>query len=76
MCLAVPAEVISRDEMLALVDIDGIQRSVSVMLLPDAKQGDFVLVHAGFAIQLIDEQEAEITMGLFKELAEHGGLPW
>lgn len=76
MCLAVPAKVISRDEMLALVDIDGIQRSVSVMLLPDAKQGDFVLVHAGFAIQLIDEQEAEITMGLLKELAEHGGLPW
>lgn len=75
MCLAVPAKVINRDEMLALVDIDGIQTSVSVMLLPDAKQGDFVLVHAGFAIQLIDEQEAEITMGLLKELAEHGGLP-
>jgi hydrogenase expression/formation protein HypC len=75
MCLAVPAKVISSDEMLALVDIDGIQRSVSVMLLPDAKQGDFVLVHAGFAIQLIDEKEAEITMGLLKELAEHGGLP-
>lgn len=75
MCLAVPAKVISSDEMLALVDIDGIQRSVSVMLLPDAKQGDFVLVHAGFAIQLIDEKEAEITIGLLKELAEHGGLP-
>lgn len=75
MCLAVPAKVISRDQMLALVDIDGIQRSVSMMLLPDAKQGDFVLVHAGFAIQLIDEKEAEITLGLLKELAEHGGLP-
>ncbi|QJW47224.1 HypC/HybG/HupF family hydrogenase formation chaperone [bacterium BFN5] len=75
MCLAIPAKVISRDEMLALVDIDGIQRSVSVMLLPDAKQGDFVLVHAGFAIQLIDEKEAKITMGLLKELAEHGGMP-
>ena len=75
MCLAVPAKIISSDEMLALVDIDGIQRSVSMMLLPDAKQGDFVLVHAGFAIQLIDEKEAEITLGLLKELAEHGGMP-
>ncbi|GBG57708.1 hydrogenase assembly protein HypC [Sporomusaceae bacterium FL31] len=75
MCLAVPAQIISRDEMLALVDMDGIQRSVSVMLLPDVKQGDFVLVHAGFAMQLIDEKEAEFTMGLLKELAEHGSLP-
>jgi len=75
MCLAVPAQIISRDEMLALVDMDGIQRSISVMLLPDVKQGDFVLVHAGFAMQLIDEKEAEFTMGLLKELAEHGDLP-
>lgn len=75
MCLAVPAQIISRDEMLALVDMDGIQRSVSVMLLPDVKQGDFVLVHAGFAMQLIDEKEAEFTMELLKELAEHGSLP-
>lgn len=73
MCLAVPAKVISRDDRLAMVDIDGVQRSVSLMLLPSAQTGDFVLVHAGFAIQVIDEQEAAITLNLIKELAEHAG---
>lgn len=71
MCLAVPAKIITREDMLAEVDIDGIRRNISVMLVPQAKAGDCVLVHAGFAIQVIDEEEARITLALLKELALH-----
>lgn len=68
MCLAVPAKIIAQKDMLATVDIDGITRDVSIMLLPAAKVGDFVLVHAGFAMQIIDRNEAVETMALLKEL--------
>ena len=68
MCLAVPAKVVDKIDMLATVDVDGVTRKVSIMLLPDAKVGDFVLVHAGFAIQTINEEEAKRTMALLKEL--------
>jgi hydrogenase expression/formation protein HypC len=69
MCLAVPAKIIDRVDMLATVDISGVTRKISLMLLPEAKVGDFVLVHAGFAIETIDEEEAKKTMDLLKELA-------
>lgn len=68
MCLAVPAKIIDRVDMLATVEINGVTRKVSLMLLPEAQVGDFVLVHAGFAIQTIDEEEAKKTMELLKEL--------
>lgn len=74
MCLAVPGKVIEIQDMIATVEISGVTRKISVMLLPETKVGDFVLVHAGFAIQAIDEEEAKITLELFKELekcAEH-----
>lgn len=74
MCLAVPGKVVEIVDMLATVDISGVTRQVSLILLPDAKIGDYVLVHAGFAIQAIDEDEAQKTLALFKELemyAEH-----
>lgn len=68
MCLAVPAKIIDRVDMLATVDVSGVTRKISLMLLPEAQVGDFVLVHAGFAIQTIDEEEAKKTMELLKEL--------
>ena len=71
MCLAVPGKIIDRQDMLATVDINGVQRKVSLMLLPEAKLGDFVLIHAGFAVQTIDEEEARKTMELFKELEQY-----
>ncbi len=64
MCLAVPAKIIDRVDMLATVEISGVTRKVSLMLLPEAKVGDFVLIHAGFAIQTIDEEEAAKTLEL------------
>jgi len=72
MCLAVPAKIIDRVDMLATVDISGVTRKISLMLLPEAQVGDFVLVHAGFAIQTIDEEEAAKTLELLKELAGYG----
>ncbi|WP_094603770.1 Hydrogenase maturation factor HybG [Sporomusa silvacetica DSM 10669] len=71
MCLAVPAKIIERSEYLGTVDISGVTREVSLMLLPDAVVGDYVLIHAGFAIQTIDEEEALRTLELFKELEQY-----
>ena len=69
MCLAVPGKITERQEFVAQVDVNGVGRQVSLMLLPDVLVGDYVLVHAGFAIQKIDEQEARETMALFQEIA-------
>ena len=58
MCLAVPAKVIAIDGAVGRVERAGIEREVSLMLLPEAKVGDYVLVHAGFAMQIVDETDA------------------
>ena len=71
MCLAVPAQIVEREDMLATVDVGGVRRQVSMMLLPEAKIGDYVLIHAGFAMQQIDEEEAKLTWSLLQEMAEH-----
>ena len=68
MCLAVPGKIIVIQDMLATVEIGGVTRKISIMLLPEAKVGEFVLVHAGFAIQSIDEEEVRKTLELYKEL--------
>ena len=71
MCLAVPAQIVEREDMLATVDVGGVQRQVSMLLLPEAQIGDYVLIHAGFAMQQIDEEEAKLTWSLLQEMAEH-----
>lgn len=71
MCLAVPGKIIDLQDMLATVEIGGVTRKISIMLLPETKVGEFVLVHAGFAIQAIDEEEAKKTLELFKELEQY-----
>ncbi|SDF68427.1 HypC/HybG/HupF family hydrogenase formation chaperone [Sporolituus thermophilus] len=71
MCLAVPAVILSRQDMLATVSVSGVTRQVSLMLLPEAQVGDYVLIHAGFAIQTIDAEEARRTLELFKELEKY-----
>ena len=68
MCLAVPAKIIAKQDVLATVDIDGITRDVSLMLLPAAAIGEYVLVHAGFAMQIVDKAEADAALALLKEL--------
>lgn len=68
MCLAVPAKVIEKKDMVATVEVEGIRRDISLMLLPEANEGDYILMHAGFAIQVIDEEEAKIITELLKEV--------
>jgi len=69
MCLAIPAQVTSINEnRMAEVDIMGVSRHISLALVPDAKESDFVLLHAGFAIQVIDQEAALETLQMLKEL--------
>lgn len=68
MCLAVPAKVISIKDSLACVDINGVQRDVSTMFLPELQVGQYVLVHAGFAMQIVEAEEAETTYALLAEM--------
>lgn len=72
MCLAIPARVTRIEGNVALVEMAGITREASVMLLPEIQVGDYVLIHAGFAIQLLDEREAEETLRLFEEMGTRG----
>ena len=72
MCLAFPAKVLKIDGELATVERAGVKRSASLMLLPEAKVGDHVLIHAGFAMQIIDENELKIRDAL---VAEMNGAP-
>ncbi|OGR60350.1 MAG: hypothetical protein A2X34_10300, partial [Elusimicrobia bacterium GWC2_51_8] len=68
MCLAVPGRITAVKNGNAEVDFSGVKRSVSLDLVPAAKKDDYVLVHAGFAIQLLDSQDALETLKLFKEI--------
>ena len=69
MCLAIPAKIIEINNQMANVEVGGVSRQASVILLPDASPGDYVLMHAGFAISLVDEEEALETIKLFEQLA-------
>jgi hydrogenase expression/formation protein HypC len=72
MCLAIPARVIRLDGSKAQVDFgEGVLREVNVTLV-DAKVGDYVLVHAGYAIQTVDEKDALETLSLWKEILAAG----
>ncbi len=69
MCLAVPAEVVEIHRFdVATIEVGGARKKVSLALVDDVRTGDFVLVHAGFAIDKIDEEEAARTMRLLEEL--------
>ncbi len=68
MCLAVPGKITSLKDSNAEVDFNGVTRQVSLDLVPSAKKNDYVLVHAGFAIQLLAPEEAAETLKLFAEI--------
>jgi hydrogenase expression/formation protein HypC len=76
MCLAIPAKVASLNEGgLATVDILGVTREISLDLTPQAQVGDFVLVHAGFAIEVVSEQHAHETLDLIRQFPDLVDLP-
>ncbi|CCK78896.1 MULTISPECIES: HypC/HybG/HupF family hydrogenase formation chaperone [Desulfobacula] len=62
MCLAVPSKIVEINDTVAKVDVDGVTRQISTMLLGDVKIGDYVIVHAGFAINKVDEATARETL--------------
>jgi hydrogenase expression/formation protein HypC len=67
MCLAVPMKLKKIEQDIGFVEVSGIEREVSLTLVPEAKVGDFLLIHAGFAIAIIDEKEAIETLDTIKE---------
>ncbi|CAH2213308.1 HypC/HybG/HupF family hydrogenase formation chaperone [Tepidibacter aestuarii] len=71
MCVAVPAEVIEIKENEALVNFGGVKKAVNINLVDDLKIGDYVLLHAGCAMQKVDKEEAEKTLEIFKILSEN-----
>ncbi|WP_319522120.1 HypC/HybG/HupF family hydrogenase formation chaperone [uncultured Desulfosarcina sp.] len=69
MCLAIPSKIVEIEGGMATIDVEGVQRSASLMLLEDAAVGDFVIVHAGFAIQKLDAAAAAESIRLLREAA-------
>jgi hydrogenase expression/formation protein HypC len=69
MCLAIPVKIVSIEGDVAETEIAGVRRQVSIALTPEAKLGDYVLLHTGYAIGVIDEAEAEETLKLLEEIA-------
>lgn len=67
MCLAIPSKITKIDNNMATIDVEGVQREASLLLLEDARIGDYVIVHAGFAIQKLDESAAQETLDLLRE---------
>lgn len=70
MCVAIPMRVVSIEGHQAMVEVDGVRREVSLRLLPQVEPGEYVLVHAGFAIQRVDPQAAQETLELIREVLE------
>ena len=75
MCLAIPARLVEkRDHDQAVVDLGGIRKPISIALVPEANVGDYVIVHVGHAIGVLDPDEAQKTLAMFAEMqaAEEG----
>jgi len=74
MCLAIPGQVVElvdAENQLAIVDVVGVRRRVNVSLLGGVAPGDWVLIHVGFALSRVDEDEARATLRLLAEMGEH-----
>ena len=70
MCLGIPMKVLKIDGTLGIAEIGGVKRQISLQLLEQINEGDYVIVHAGFAIQKLDEIEAEETLKLLRQYSE------
>jgi len=69
MCLAIPSRVVKIENDMAVIDVDGVRREASMLLLEDPQVGDWVIVHAGFAIHKIDEIAARESLDILRETA-------
>jgi hydrogenase expression/formation protein HypC len=70
MCLAVPVLIKSIEGKEAEAEVGGVSRRISIELTPEARVGDYAIVHTGYAINILDQKEAEETLKLFAELIE------
>jgi hydrogenase expression/formation protein HypC len=82
MCLAIPSKIVEKNDLVATVDVCGARREVNLMLLPEEVEvGDYVLVHAGFAMQKVDREAAQSSLSFFGRLVDaekvrgEGGAP-
>jgi len=75
MCLAVPMRVVTIEGEVAICEIDGVRREASLMMVDGVEVNDYVLIHAGFAIEKLDEGEAEETLRMMREVLDQGLLP-
>ena len=73
-CLAIPAEIVQIEDEMAVVRVGDTLRKASLMLLPEVSLGDYVIVHAGFALHRVDPEEARESLRLLRELAAMGEL--
>ncbi len=69
MCLAIPALIKSIDGVEAEAEIGGVSRCISLQLTPEARVGDYAIVHTGYAISIMDQEEAEETLKILREMA-------
>jgi len=72
MCLAIPAKIVEIKNDMAIVDMEGTRREASLLLLENPALGDYVMIHAGFAIHKIDEAEAMESLRILREIASYG----
>jgi hydrogenase expression/formation protein HypC len=70
MCLAVPMKLLERGDHRGTVEIGGARREIVLTLTPDARVGDWLIVHAGYALEILDEQEAQRTLDLLRQLGD------
>lgn len=76
MCVGVPMQIVSIDGTEAVTELDGVRRAASLMLLDqDVRVGDYIIIHAGFAISRLDEEDARETLALLREAFGDGGEP-
>ena len=70
MCLAIPALIKSINGMEAEAELGGVSRKISIMLTPEVKVGDYVLLHTGYSITVLDEAEAQETLDILRQISE------
>jgi hydrogenase expression/formation protein HypC len=70
MCLGIPGKVIDIEKNVAKVEVGGLLRDISIELCPEVSVGEYVLIHTGFAIQKVDEEEAKEMLDLLRKMAE------
>ena len=70
MCIGVPLKLLERDEYSGIGEIEGVQRRVSLALVPEARVGDYILIHAGSGMKVIDEQAAAETLAVLRKIQD------